>query len=93
MTRNPFRDREMRRIYDVMTGAYDRKAGLWYPSGDRCCSSAVATWFWRGYDGIRAGQWERTDKQLGIYAAWRAGRDARAREDAKASPKGEDDES
>lgn len=80
MSRNPFRDRMMRDVYDNAVQAFDEKRRLlFFPDGSRCLGNGFASFFWRGYDGVTPGQWDRASKRMLGYAAWRAGRDIAAR--------------
>jgi hypothetical protein len=87
--RNPFRNREMLRVYNGAIKTYEaRHKNLFLSNGERRRSpnygSSFAASFWNGYDGIGADRWDKVSRTWAAYAVWRAGRDIRRDEDEKA---------
>lgn len=77
---NRFKDRTLRKEYDAAAFAFQTKhRNLFYPDGSRCYGSSFASFFWRGFDGICMGKWDRASKKILAYAYWRAGQDAARR--------------
>jgi hypothetical protein len=76
--RNPFRQPLLKLAFDEMVRAHDRRAGtLFLPSGDRNMGNSAACMFWRGYDGIQIGAWDRASKETFAYPQWLAGKACR----------------
>lgn len=80
--RNPFKDALMRKLFDGMIAAHDRRhKDVLRPDGTRCNGNGMASSFWRGYDNVRPESWDRASKMTCGYAAYAAGR-AVAKRDA-----------
>lgn len=76
----PFRNALLANAYTKMVDAYERDdAGLFNPEGNPRKWGSMATHFWNGYHGLRPEQWDRASKQMIVYAAYRAGKDVRAK--------------
>lgn len=73
--RNPFRNSLMRQHFDGCVSVYESKGrDLFYPDGTRKLGNSSAVNFWRGYDNVLPGQWDKESRKMLAYSAYRAGR-------------------
>jgi hypothetical protein len=70
--RNPFRSAFMRKNFDAIVKVYDeRHRNLIHPTGNRCTGNSWASYFWRGFDGVKMDF--TGSKDTASYAVYRAG--------------------
>ena len=78
---NRFQTPGLRKQYDVCVKMYkERERTLFYPDGNRCVGSSIASYFWRGFDGVQL-NWDAASRQWFAYAAYRAGEDMKKDDD------------
>ena len=80
---NRVRTPALRQAYDNATRAFAaRNSSLFQPDRSRNTLNGIGTGFWPGYDGVLMEHGFRmaASRKTDTYAAWCAGRDARAAE-------------
>jgi len=71
--RNPFKIDMLRRQFDACLHCHEIKhRDLVRPDGTPHRGNTIATWFWRGYEGVKP-NWDAGSRQSAAYAAFRAG--------------------
>jgi hypothetical protein len=77
---NRFKNPMLRKQYDACIACYRKKhRDLVRPDGTPHRGNTIATYFWRGFEGVTV-NWDAYSRGAPIYAAYRAGQTVRATE-------------